>query len=75
LSSGEHILSRGQLPWVAALLAIIVLVGAAPALQRDFSEPGQDAPIRAAEFHPGNAGSSERVREDFATVGRMLLEI
>jgi hypothetical protein len=33
LSSGEHILSRGQLPWVAAMLAVIVLVGAAPALR------------------------------------------
>lgn len=42
-------------------------------LQRDFSDPGQDGPIRAAEFHPGNAGNRDRIREDVATVGRLLL--
>lgn len=46
---------------------------AAKSLQRDFSNPGQDGPIRAAEFHPGNADNRDRVREDVATVGRMLL--
>ena len=43
------------------------------ALQRDFSEADQDGPIRAAEFHPGNAKDRVRVRESVATVGRMLL--
>ena len=43
------------------------------ALQRDFSESDQDGPIRAAEFHPGNAEDRGRVRESVATVGRMLL--
>ena len=40
-----------------------------------FRDPGQDGPIRAAEFHPGNAGNRERIREDVATVGRLLLGI
>ncbi|MEI7731255.1 MAG: hypothetical protein WCO56_16895 [Verrucomicrobiota bacterium] len=43
------------------------------ALQNDFSAPGQDGPIRAAEFHPGNVEDRGRVREDVVTVGRMLL--
>jgi hypothetical protein len=43
------------------------------ALQSDFSEPNQDGPIRAAEFHPGNGEDRARVRENVATVGRMLL--
>lgn len=42
------------------------------ALQNDFSDPRQDGPIRAAEFHPGNR---DRIREDVATVGRILLGI
>lgn len=44
------------------------------ALQKDFSNPDQDGPIRAAEFHPGNAEDRGRVRENMVTVGRMLLE-
>lgn len=43
------------------------------ALQKDFSDPAQDGPIRAAEFQPGNAEDRGRVRENVATVGRMLL--
>lgn len=42
-------------------------------LQKDFSDPGQDGPIRAAEFHPGDANSRSRIREDVVTVGRILL--
>ena len=42
-------------------------------LQRDFSGPDQDGPIRAAEFHPGNADDRNRVRQDVATVGKFLL--
>jgi hypothetical protein len=45
------------------------------ALQRDFLEAGQDGPIRAAEFHPGNVEDRRRVRENMATAGRMLLGI
>lgn len=48
---------------------------AVKSLQHDFINAGQDGPIRAAEFHPGNAGNRDRVREDVATVGRMLLGI
>ena len=44
------------------------------ALQKDFSDAGQDGPIRAAEFHPGNAEDRRQVRESMVTVGRMLLE-
>jgi hypothetical protein len=43
------------------------------ALQKDFYDPDQDGPIRAAEFHPGNAEDRRLVRESAATVGRMLL--
>jgi hypothetical protein len=43
------------------------------ALQKDFSDPAQDGPIRAAEFYPGNVEDRGRVRENVATVGRMLL--
>jgi hypothetical protein len=43
------------------------------ALQKDFVDPGQDGPIRAAEFHPGNADNRNRIRQDAATVGRLLL--
>ncbi|MBM3853813.1 MAG: hypothetical protein FJ399_11760 [Verrucomicrobia bacterium] len=46
---------------------------AVKSLQSSFIDPGQDGPIRAAEFCPGNAGHRDRVREDVATVGRMLL--
>jgi hypothetical protein len=42
-------------------------------LQKDFSDPDQDGPIRAAEFHPGNADDRNRVRQDVATVGKFLL--
>ena len=50
---------------------------AVKSLQNNFTAPKQDGPIRAAEFHPGNAGNRDRVRvrEDVATVGRMLLGI
>jgi hypothetical protein len=48
---------------------------AVKSLQNDFSDPGHDGPIRAAEFHPGNADNGDRIREDVATVGRMLLGI
>jgi hypothetical protein len=48
---------------------------AVKSLQKNFSDLGQDGPIRAAEFHPGNAGDRDRIREDVATVGRMLLGI
>ncbi len=44
-------------------------------LQNDFTEPGQDGPIRAAEFHPGATANRDRIREDVATVGRLLLGI
>lgn len=43
------------------------------ALQKDFSDPDQDGPIRAAEFHPGSAGNRDRIRQDVATVGKILL--
>jgi hypothetical protein len=42
-------------------------------LQKDFSDPDQDGPIRAAEFPPGNADNRDRIRETVATVGKMLL--
>ena len=42
-------------------------------LQKDFSAPDQDGPIRAAEFHPGDANNRDRIRQDVATVGRILL--
>jgi len=42
-------------------------------LKKDFSDPGREGAIRAAEFHPGNAGNRNRVREDVATVGKLLL--
>jgi hypothetical protein len=42
-------------------------------LQNEFSAPDQDGPIRAAEFHPGGASNRERIRQDVATVGRILL--
>lgn len=48
---------------------------AVKSLESNFTDPGQEGPTRAAEFHPGNAGNRERVREDVATVGRMLLGI
>jgi len=43
------------------------------ALQKDFSNPNQDGPIRAAQFHPGNANNRDRIRQDVATVGKILL--
>jgi len=42
-------------------------------LQKDFSQPDQDGPIRAAEFHPGKATDRDRIRQDVVTVGIMLL--
>ena len=42
-------------------------------LQKDFTDPAQDGPIRAAEFHPGNADNRNRIRQDVATIGRILL--
>ena len=43
------------------------------ALRTDFSEVGQDGPVRAAEFLGGDAARRDRVRQDMVTVGRMLL--
>ena len=43
------------------------------ALRTYFSAPDQDGPIRAAEFHPGDANHRERIRQDVVTVGRSLL--
>lgn len=48
---------------------------AVKSLQNNFTDPGQDGPVRAAEFHPGNAGDRHRLREDVTTVGRMLLGV
>ena len=42
-------------------------------LRADFSAPNQDGPVRAAEFHPGNADDRDRIRQDVATVGKILL--
>lgn len=44
-------------------------------LRNNFTDPEQDGSIRAAKFHPGSAGSRDRIREDVATVGRLLLGI
>jgi hypothetical protein len=46
---------------------------AVEALRRDFVEPSQDGPVRAAAFHPSSDANSGRIREEVATVGRMLL--
>jgi hypothetical protein len=43
------------------------------ALRADFSAIGQDGPVRAAEFHPGEAEDRERLRQNVVTVGRLLL--
>jgi len=43
------------------------------ALRADFSDPNQDGPRRAAEFHPGEADERDRVRQAVATVGTILL--
>lgn len=48
-------------------------VSALEALREGFSEIGQDGPVRAAEFHPGNAEDHARLREQVVTVGRLLL--
>jgi hypothetical protein len=45
------------------------------ALQKDFSDHDQDGPIRAADFHPGNTGNRDRIRQDVTTVGRILLGV
>ncbi len=43
-------------------------------LRNDFSSPDQDGPIRAADFHPGNVGNRDRIREDVVTIaGKFLL--
>jgi hypothetical protein len=42
-------------------------------LQKDFSAPDQDGPVRAAEFHAGSAEERNRIRQDVATVGKFLL--
>ena len=44
-------------------------------LRADFSDPNQDGPVRAAEFHSGNAEERDRVRQDTVTVGKILLGI
>ncbi len=43
------------------------------ALRADFSDPDRDGPVRAAEFQAGNADDRDRVRQDTATVGNILL--
>jgi len=43
------------------------------ALRADFSDPAQDGPVRAAEFHSGNADDRHRIQQDLATVGKILL--
>ncbi len=42
-------------------------------LQRDFTERGQDGPVRAADFNPLNASDRDRIQESVVTVGRLLL--
>jgi hypothetical protein len=42
-------------------------------LEKDFSQPEKDGPIRAAEFLGGSGANRDRVREDVVTVGRRLL--
>ena len=42
-------------------------------LQKDFSEPDQDGPVRAAEFHPGKVADRDRIRQAVVTAGRILL--
>ena len=42
-------------------------------LRKDFSSPDQDGPIRAAEFHPGNASDRDRIRQNVATIGKILI--
>jgi hypothetical protein len=42
-------------------------------LERDFCDPAQDGPIRAAQFLRPDASTRNRIREDMATVGRILL--
>ena len=42
-------------------------------LEKDFSNPDQDGPVRAADFHPGDASSRDRIRQNLAPVGMMLL--
>lgn len=46
---------------------------AVKSLEQNFSDPGQEGAIRAAAFHPGDASNRNRVREDVATVGKLLL--
>ncbi|MHC1762871.1 MAG: hypothetical protein AB9869_01005 [Verrucomicrobiia bacterium] len=46
---------------------------AVKSLQTYFTDPGQDGPIRAAEFHPSGAVERDRIRQDVTTVGRLLL--
>ena len=42
-------------------------------LEKDFSQPDQDGPIRAADFLGESSSLRERVRQDLVTVGRRLL--
>jgi hypothetical protein len=42
-------------------------------LERFFSEPEQDGPVRAAAFHPGNINDRDRIRQDVVTIGQALL--
>lgn len=44
-------------------------------LRADFSEIGQDGPVRAAEFYPGSAEDRERIRQNVVTIGKLLLRI
>jgi hypothetical protein len=42
-------------------------------LRADFSDPGQDGPVRAADFRAGSVEDRNRIRQDVATVGKFLL--
>ena len=42
-------------------------------LEKDFSQPHQDGPIRAADFLGESSPARDRVRQDLVTVGRRLL--
>ncbi len=41
-------------------------------LRKDFIDPDQDGPARAAAFHPGSTEERQRVRQATVTVGKML---
>lgn len=41
-------------------------------LRADFSDSNLDGPVRAADFHSGNADERNRIRQEVATVGKIL---